>query len=86
MPIYEYRCRGCGHPFEALVRPVDPPPSCPACRSQDLERAISLFAAKSDDRSRAAFNAARKKVTKARQEKDAEEYAHALREHEEHEH
>ena len=23
MPIYEFHCRGCGHEFDALVRPQD---------------------------------------------------------------
>lgn len=86
MPIYEYRCRGCGHQFEALVRKEDPAPACPSCQSQDLERAISLFAAKSDDRSQAAYKAARKKAAKVQGEKEREDYAHALREHDEHSH
>lgn len=43
MPIYEYRCRACAHPFEALVRSGDTP-ACPACASLELERQVSLFA------------------------------------------
>ena len=44
MPIYEYECRACSHRFEAIVRPNDSAPACPACKSADLERLISLFA------------------------------------------
>ena len=42
MPLFDFRCRGCGEEFEALVRaPV--PPVCPACASADLERLLSGF-------------------------------------------
>ena len=43
MPLYEYTCRPCGHFFELLVRPGTVP-ACPSCQSQDLERALSVFA------------------------------------------
>ena len=39
MPIYEYRCRGCGKEFEALVRATDTP-AC-ECGSKDLEKKLS---------------------------------------------
>lgn len=86
MPIFEYTCRGCGHQFETLVRDVDPPPSCPTCQGHDLERAISLFAAKSDDRSQTAFNVAKKRAAKIQQGKSREELAQAQREHDDHGH
>ena len=44
MPIYEFRCRECGHVSELLL----PQPSnsktlaCPSCSSQNLERLISV--------------------------------------------
>jgi putative FmdB family regulatory protein len=85
MPIFEFTCRGCHHQFEDLVRPGDVP-ACPACGSQDLERRLSLFAAKSEDRSRSAFKTARAKAAKAQGEANREDYEHALREHAEHEH
>jgi len=44
MPIYEYVCSKCGHPFEALVR-GDERPRCPQCGSQDLGKQFSLPAA-----------------------------------------
>lgn len=43
MPIYEYRCETCSHPFEALVFGSEQP-SCPACGSQRLARRLSTFA------------------------------------------
>jgi putative FmdB family regulatory protein len=44
MPLYEYACRACDHHFETLVRQGDTP-SCPSCRSTELERRLSVFAA-----------------------------------------
>ena len=43
MPIYDYRCKACDNEFELLVR-SDTVPACPACRSADLERAVSRIA------------------------------------------
>jgi putative FmdB family regulatory protein len=43
MPIYEYTCRDCGHPFEALVR-SDTVVKCPQCASTQLEKQLSVFA------------------------------------------
>ena len=44
MPMYEYRCLTCEHPFEALVFGGERA-ECPACRSTTLERLMSLPAA-----------------------------------------
>lgn len=44
MPIYEYTCRDCGQPFETLVR-RGTVPACPACRSQALDKRLSVPAA-----------------------------------------
>ena len=41
MPIFEYECRACGREFEQLVRTGDVP-ACPACKSQELEKLLSL--------------------------------------------
>jgi len=43
MPIYEYACSDCGHPFEALVR-SDTVVQCPSCHSTHLEKQLSVFA------------------------------------------
>lgn len=43
MPIYEYVCRACSHPFEELVFGGEEPP-CPACSATDVERVLSVVA------------------------------------------
>jgi putative FmdB family regulatory protein len=44
MPLYEYTCQSCQHPFEALVFAGDTP-QCPQCHSTTLQRLMSLPAA-----------------------------------------
>jgi putative FmdB family regulatory protein len=80
MPIYEYKCRACGRQFEELVRDAVTPP-CPSCRSSEVERTISLFAAKSEDRSKAAFRVAKRKAAKAQKEATSETLQQYYREH-----
>ena len=41
MPIYDYRCIGCGTEFEQLVR-GDQAVTCPRCSGASLERLVSL--------------------------------------------
>jgi len=43
MPIYDYRCSGCGQNFELLVR-SSTVPACPHCTGTALERQVSLVA------------------------------------------
>ncbi|MGH7527183.1 MAG: FmdB family zinc ribbon protein [Gemmatimonadales bacterium] len=43
MPIYNYRCAGCGAEFEQLVR-ADTKVACPGCRGGKLERLVWLTA------------------------------------------
>jgi len=45
MPFYEYRCGGCGHQFEELVRSMteEPKVKCPACGSAKTVRQFSVF-------------------------------------------
>ena len=47
MPVYEYKCRGCGHTSEALrpIRDADAPIACDACGSKKTKRSHSVFAA-----------------------------------------
>jgi putative FmdB family regulatory protein len=61
MPMYDFRCRTCGHDFEALVRSQDRP-ACPSCHGHDLEQLLSSFAVSSADRRAAAATASRKKA------------------------
>ena len=71
MPLYEYECRACGHDFEALVRPSDTAgPECPSCKSQDLERLLSTFAASSEGTRDLALKDGRQRGKRLRQEKD----------------
>jgi putative FmdB family regulatory protein len=44
MPIYEFKCIGCGHVFELLQLKKDDEKSgmkCPKCGSQEVERVLS---------------------------------------------
>jgi putative FmdB family regulatory protein len=43
MPIYEYRCRGCGKDFEKYVPGASTTVACPACASADITRTLSVF-------------------------------------------
>lgn len=46
MPLYEYKCSACDHPFEELVR-GDETVSCPDCDSADVVKQLSAFAVSS---------------------------------------
>ena len=42
MPIYEYRCAGCGYEMDKLQKIDDPPlTDCPACGRQALQKLVS---------------------------------------------
>lgn len=43
MPLYEYDCRACGKPFEALVFGSEKP-ACPFCGDAKPEKRLSSFA------------------------------------------
>ena len=45
MPIYEYICPACGHPFEKRVgfADADKPQPCPACGHAKATKQISLI-------------------------------------------
>ena len=43
MPIFEYRCEGCGHKFEAILF-GEQKPECPKCHTAKLEQQLSTFA------------------------------------------
>ncbi len=45
MPLYEYRCRSCAKPFEALVgvrSNGEATVRCPSCDTDDVERLLGL--------------------------------------------
>ena len=42
MPIYEYRCRECGHLFDAIQKYTDTPlTDCPECEKPTADRCLS---------------------------------------------
>jgi putative FmdB family regulatory protein len=42
MPVYEYRCEGCGERFEEFLSiSTKPAPPCPTCGSEKIERLLS---------------------------------------------
>lgn len=43
MPVYEYLCLSCQHPFEALIMGSESA-SCPNCHGEKLEKQLSAFA------------------------------------------
>jgi len=48
MPIYEYRCRGCGKDFERYLPRTSAAVACPSCESADVMRKLSVFGMKSE--------------------------------------
>jgi len=45
MPLYEFKCPGCGTSFEEIVRSSDTEAVvCPDCGSENPERKMSTFA------------------------------------------
>ena len=46
MPLYEYRCKDCGHVFEKMMRfsEADRAPICPHCQSQETHKKVSAVA------------------------------------------
>jgi putative FmdB family regulatory protein len=86
MPLYDFRCRGCGSEFEALVRAHDEAgPICPSCGGTDLEQLLSSFAVSSEEKTRAAATRKRhKEAANARRENiatDIEAEKHRLEDH-----
>lgn len=81
MPLYEYLCKACKNEFEALVRPQDPAPVCPSCKSGDLEKLITAAAMASEQLTRDRVKAERKRRLPQHKAEQNEEYQHALKEH-----
>ena len=48
MPIFEFICNECGHPFEELVRSATAIDEvvCPRCEARQVTKRISTFASK----------------------------------------
>lgn len=54
MPIYEYRCRGCGRRCQVLTLRASEPPDevCSHCGGRDLQRLLSRFSLGRSEESR----------------------------------
>ena len=52
MPIYEYRCDGCGHQFEDVCSSAeaDQTDECPKCGKSKVKRLVSSFATAGDSK------------------------------------
>jgi putative FmdB family regulatory protein len=42
MPLYEYHCGQCDLTFESLIRSASDQPSCPECRSIEVDKLLSV--------------------------------------------
>lgn len=45
MPIFEYHCRRCERPFEAIVFSSREKVACPNCKSTAVKKQLSVFRA-----------------------------------------
>ena len=48
MPLYDYRCRACGHVFSALVlssQTSEDEIECPKCKERDVKKLLSMKSA-----------------------------------------
>jgi putative FmdB family regulatory protein len=82
MPIYEYRCSGCGHEFEQLVRTGDVP-SCPSCKGQTLERQLSHVSVSSENTRSLNFKKERAKAKLVQRDKDVAQAEYEKKHHDE---
>jgi putative FmdB family regulatory protein len=61
MPIFDYRCRGCGNEFELIVLKTTVV-ACPACEGRDLEQKVSWFAVSTESMRKSNLQSARRKL------------------------
>jgi putative FmdB family regulatory protein len=73
MPLYDFKCKKCGHRFEELARVADAV-DCPKCKAKNAERLFSMSAAVSTDKTRTrTAKIARGKANAVHREKKAAE-------------
>jgi putative FmdB family regulatory protein len=71
MPLYDFKCRKCGHRFEELVR-LNDSADCPKCKARNAERLFSMTAAVSTDKTRKRTSKiARSRANSIQREKNA---------------
>lgn len=80
MPLYEFECLECHSRFEALVRDSSRQ-TCPACRSGNLQRILSLFSVSSEGTRQASLAKARQAQSKVRKDKAVAEHEEAHHHH-----
>jgi putative FmdB family regulatory protein len=76
MPLFDFSCRSCGKQSELLIR-GSATPTCPHCKSTDLDKLLSLPTVKSESTKQNALKAA-----KARDAKQGAERIYTQREYE----
>jgi len=69
MPIYDFKCRVCGHVFEELVRLGQTPP-CPSCGGADLDKLVSIPVVSTEATRKRSLGRARQTAAKVKREKD----------------
>ena len=69
MPIYEYKCRACGHQFEKIVR-LNETPGCPECEGCDLEKLLSTPGISTQKTRSRSMSEARQRGAAIKKEKD----------------
>ncbi len=69
MPIYDYKCRTCGHEFELIVLRTTVV-ACPSCQSAELEQLLSSFAVSTESIRQSNLKAARQKFSSSKNYKD----------------
>ena len=61
MPVYEFKCKSCGHTFEMLI-PSASQGTCPKCHSKRLDEQHSNFSATAKDGGQRAAPLPRRKI------------------------
>jgi putative FmdB family regulatory protein len=69
MPIYDYKCRNCGHQFELIVL-RNTLAVCPQCQSAELEQLVSGFAVSTQAIRQANVKAARRMYAASKNYRD----------------
>ena len=83
MPIYEYKCLGCGHLFEKIVK-LNEAPNCPECDSGELEKQFTVAAVSTSRTRDKSFKTARARASSMKKEKDHAQMEYERKHREDH--